>query len=114
MPPAGWRPPTPFSRDNQPSREAKSAGQAVAAEIRARIAAHKEAIIQAQLERALSQEHPQGHQAAKDLLDRIMPPAQSVDVTTDGQPLVIERRIIDVANPGHAASVPPAASAEPL
>lgn len=74
------RPPTPFSRTNQPSPEAKKAGHEVAAEIRARIAAHKEAILQAQLDRALSAEHPQGHQAAKDLLDRIMPPESKISV----------------------------------
>lgn len=81
------RPPKPFSREHQPSPAAKSAGHEVAAEIRARIAAHKEAILQAQLDRALSAEHPQGHQAAKDLLDRIMPPETKTDVTSGGERL---------------------------
>lgn len=81
------RPPTPFSRTNQPSPEAKRAGHEVAAEIRARIAAHKEAILQAQLDRALAPEHPQGHQAAKDLLDRIMPPETKTDLTSGGERL---------------------------
>lgn len=79
------RPPTPFSSTNQPAPEAKSAGQAVAAEIRARIAEHKEAILEAQMARALSPMHPQGHQAAKDLLDRIMPPETKTDLTSGGE-----------------------------
>ena len=74
------RPPTPFSSTNQPSPAAKSAGQAVAAEIRERIAARRHEIIDKQFERALALDHPQGHQAAKDLLDRIMPPETKISV----------------------------------
>jgi len=79
------RPPTPFSSTNQPSPAAKSAGQAVAAEIRERIAARRHEIIDKQFERALALDHPQGHQAAKDLLDRIMPPETRTDLTSGGE-----------------------------
>ena len=50
------------------------AGKAVAGETRARIAAHATEIVQAQLDRALDLAHPQGHAAAKALLDMICPP----------------------------------------
>ena len=76
---AGWGGPTqsmraPFGPENRPRPEAQSAGKAVATEARARIAAHAEAIIEAQLGRALDLAHPQGHAAAKALLDVICPP----------------------------------------
>ncbi|MCA3340722.1 MAG: hypothetical protein INF90_19595 [Roseomonas sp.] len=77
---AGWGGPArgmrraPFGPENRPSPEAQSAGKAVATEARARIAAHAEAIIEAQLGRALDLAHPQGHAAAKALLDVICPP----------------------------------------
>lgn len=64
----------PFGPENRPRPEAQSAGRAVAGETRARIAAHAEAIIEAQLVRALDLAHPQGHAAAKALLDMICPP----------------------------------------
>ena len=72
-----------FAADHQPTGEAKSAGKEVAAEIRARIAAQKDAILDAQFTRALNQEHPQGHAAAKDLLDRIAPPETKQTVSGD-------------------------------
>lgn len=74
-----------FTAENQPPPEAKSAGKDVAAEIRARIAERKEAILEAQLLRATDPSHPQGHQAAADLLNRIMPPESktTLAVTTD-------------------------------
>ncbi|MFN7306140.1 MAG: hypothetical protein ACK5TQ_06115 [Acetobacteraceae bacterium] len=76
---AGWGGPArgmraPFGPENRPRPEAQSAGKAVATEARARIAAHAEAIIEAQLGRALDLAHPQGHAAAKALLDVICPP----------------------------------------
>ena len=64
----------PFGPENRPSPEAQSAGRAVAKEARARIAAHAAEIVQAQLDRAMDPAHPQGHAAAVDLLNRIMPP----------------------------------------
>jgi hypothetical protein len=92
------RPPRPFSREHQPSPEAKSAGQAVAREIRERIAEHKEALVTAQLARALDVTHNQGHQAAVDLLNRIMPPESKQEVSgPDGGPAEIIWRIVDPA-----------------
>ena len=76
-----------FTADNQPTGEAKSAGKEVAAEIKAQIAARKEEILAAQFTRALDPLHPQGHAAAKDLLDRIAPPESKTDVTTNGERL---------------------------
>jgi|LakMenE01Jun11ns_1017448.scaffolds.fasta_scaffold9765144_2 hypothetical protein len=76
-----------FTADNQPTGEAKSAGKEVAAEIKAQIAARKEEILAAQFTRALDPLHPQGHAAAKDLLDRIAPPESRTDVTTNGERL---------------------------
>jgi hypothetical protein len=71
----------PFTADNQPAPEAKSAGKEVAAEIKAQIAARKEEILAAQFTRALDTAHPQGHAAAKDLLDRIAPPTAQLEHT---------------------------------
>ena len=75
----GWGGPArgmraPFGPENRPRPEAQSAGKAVAGETRARIAAHATEIVQAQLDRALDLAHPQGHAAAKALLDMICPP----------------------------------------
>jgi hypothetical protein len=70
-----------FSADNQPPSEAKSAGKEVAAEIRARIAAHKDAILEAQLARATDALNPSGHAAAVDLLNRIMPPVSKIELS---------------------------------
>lgn len=72
------KPAKAFGANNQPAAEAKSAGHAVAAEIRERIAARKNEILDAQFDRALNLEHPQGHQAAADLLNRVMPPESKV------------------------------------
>ena len=72
-PAKGLRP--AFTRGGaQPAPEAKVAGREVAAEIKARIAAHGSAILQAQIARALDTHHPRGAQAAADLLNRIAPP----------------------------------------
>jgi hypothetical protein len=71
----------PFTADNQPAPEAKSAGKEVAAEIKAKIAEHKDAILDAQLARAKDAAHPQGHAAAEALLNRIMPPTAQLEHT---------------------------------
>ena len=73
----------PFTADNQPTGEAKSAGKEVAAEIKAQIAARRGEILEAQFTRALDTAHPQGHAAAKDLLDRIAPPETKQTVSGD-------------------------------
>jgi hypothetical protein len=83
----GAGPAKAFTSEQQPTGEAKSAGKEVAAEIKAQIAARKEEILAAQFTRALDTAHPQGHAAAKDLLDRIAPPESKTDVTTNGERL---------------------------
>lgn len=72
-----------YSTENQPDRVSKIVGHTVAEEIKAKIAARKDEILEAQLARATDIEHPQGHQAAADLLNRVMPPESKVqtDVT---------------------------------
>lgn len=72
-----------FTPEAQPSPDAKRAGHEVAAEIRARIAAHKDAILDAQLARAKDALNPSGHAAAVDLLNRIMPPESKQTVSGD-------------------------------
>lgn len=86
--------PPAWTADHQPSGEAKSAGKAVAAEIREKIAARKDEILTAQFNRAIDNAHPNGHAAAVDLLNRIMPPKSETDLTSGGEPLEIVRRII--------------------
>jgi hypothetical protein len=83
----GAGPAKSFTAEQQPTGEAKSAGKEVAAEIKAQIAARKEEILAAQFTRALDPLHPQGHAAAKDLLDRIAPPESKTDVTSNGERL---------------------------
>jgi hypothetical protein len=77
----GAGPAKAFTSEQQPTGEAKSAGKEVAAEIKAQIAARKEEILAAQFTRALDTKHPQGHAAAKDLLDRIAPPTAQLEHT---------------------------------
>jgi hypothetical protein len=72
-----------FNADNQPAPEAKSAGKEVAAEIRAKIAARKDDILEAQLARATDVFHPAGHAAAVDLLNRIAPPESKQTIAGD-------------------------------
>jgi hypothetical protein len=72
-----------FTPEAQPSPDAKRAGHEVAAEIRARIAEHKDAILDAQLARAKDALNPSGHAAAVDLLNRIMPPESKQTVSGD-------------------------------
>ena len=64
----------PFGPENRPSPEAQSAGKEFAAEARRRVIEHLPEILEAQFSRALDLSHPQGHAAAKALLDMIMPP----------------------------------------
>lgn len=68
-----------YSAEHQPPPEAKSAGHDVAAEIRARIAAKRNEIFDAQIERALDLSHPQGHAAAAWLGDKLLPPKQEIE-----------------------------------
>jgi hypothetical protein len=79
----GAGPAKAFGANNQPLGEAKSAGHEIASVIKAQIAARKEAILEAQFQRALDPMHPQGHAAAKDLLDRIAPPETKQTVSGD-------------------------------
>ena len=72
-----------YTADTQPSPDAKRVGHEVAAEIRAKIAEHKEAILDAQLARAKDAKNPSGHAAAVDLLNRIMPPESKQTVSGD-------------------------------
>jgi hypothetical protein len=77
---AGWGGPArgmrraPFGPENRPSPEAQSAGKEFAAEARRRVIEHLPEILEAQFAPAVDLQHPQGHHAAKALLDRIMPP----------------------------------------
>jgi hypothetical protein len=96
----GTRP--PFGEQPQPAPWCKAAGWAAAAEIKAEIVARKKAILDAQLARALDPAHPQGHAAAVNLLDRIMPPESKATLAGDGDaPLItrIERVIIGPDDP---------------
>jgi hypothetical protein len=72
-----------FTSEAQPSPDAKRAGHEVAAEIKARIAARKDAILDAQLARATDVLHPAGHAAAVDLLNRIAPPDSKQTISGD-------------------------------
>ena len=89
----------PFGPENRPSGEAKAFGRAVAAELRARVAERAAEIVEAQLGRALDPLHPQGHAAAVDLLNRIMPPETKATLAGDPDAPVaitrIERIIIE-------------------
>ena len=70
----------------------------MAAEMRASIAERRQALLEAQMARALNPEHPQGHAAAVNLLDRIMPPESKATIAGDDDaPLItrIERVIVD-------------------
>jgi hypothetical protein len=108
----GAGPAKAFTADNQPPGEAKSAGKEVAAEIKAQIAARKEEILAAQFTRALDPLHPQGHAAAKDLLDRIAPPTAQLEhtltrATISAEPLTEDEWLAahgdNLATPGGAS-----------
>ena len=95
--PASGSDAAPFTSDKQPAPWSKAAGWAAAAEIKAEIVARKKDILDAQMARALDPAHPQGHAAAVNLLDRIMPPESKATLAGDGDaPLItrIERVII--------------------
>ena len=82
----------------QPPAWTKSEGRAVAAEIRRSIAERRQALLEAQMARALDPAHPQGHAAAVNLLDRIMPPESKATLAGDDDaPLItkIERVRVD-------------------
>ena len=91
---AGWggpasgagRPRALFTQDCQPAPEAKIAGREFATEARRRVIERLPEILEAQFARALDPAHPQGHAAAKDLLDRIMPPESRQTIMGDGSP----------------------------
>jgi len=88
----------PFGEAPQPAPWTKSEGRRVAAEIRATIADRRQALLDAQMARALDPAHPQGHAAAVNLLDRIMPPESKATIAGDDDaPLItrIERVIVD-------------------
>lgn len=91
-PAKGTRP--AFTADNQPPAVLKSVGHDVAREMREMIAARRKELIAAQFDRALNPDHPQGHAAAKDLMDRIMPPKQEIS-GPEGGAMRIERVIVD-------------------
>jgi hypothetical protein len=90
----------PFGEAPQPAPWTKSEGRRVANEIRATIADRRQALLDAQMTRALNPAHPQGHAAAVNLLDRIMPPESKATLAGDDDaPLItkIERVIVDRA-----------------
>jgi hypothetical protein len=87
----------PFSSTNQPDPAAKSAGWDVAREIRERIAARKNELLEAQFTRALSIEHPQGHQAAADLMNRIMPPKTEIEANVSSHVIRAPAKPADAA-----------------
>ena len=92
----------PFGVAPQPPPWTKSAGWAAAAEIKAEIISRKKEILDAQLARAIDPSHPQGHAAAVNLLDRIMPPESKATLAGDPDAPVaitrIERVIVDKAS----------------
>lgn len=100
---AGWGPAKgkgkpAFNADNQPPPEAKAAGWDVAREIREKIAARRNEIVDAEISRAVDLAHPQGHSAAHKLLERLAPTVAKQEVSgPDGQTLRIERVIVDPA-----------------
>ena len=108
----GNAPAKPFTAKNQPAPEAKSAGKEVAAEARERIAARVNELLDAQFGRALDPSHPQGHQAAADLLNRVMPPVQKQELTgADGTALgfvIYGEREAEDAEAWQKAHPPPA------
>lgn len=81
------RPRVLFTPDCQPAPEAKLAGREFAAEARRRVIERLPEILEAQFTRALDISHPQGHAAAKDLLDRICPPETRQTIASDASGL---------------------------
>lgn len=95
---ASGKQPEAFSVENQPSPEAKAAGREVAAEVRERIAAKKNEIVDRLLKTAIdSKNDGASNQAGMYLINQIAgTPAQSVDLTTAGGPMaVVIRRFVE-------------------
>lgn len=95
-----------FTADKQPPPEAKAAGHDVAAEIRARIAARRHEIFDAQIERALDLSHPQGHAAAAWLGDKLLPPETKsrVEFSSDPDQMTDEQLAAIAAGRGGAVA----------
>ena len=93
-----------YTADTQPSPDAKRAGHEVAAEIRARIAAHKDAILDAQLARATDETNPSGHAAAVDLLNRIMPPVSKIELSEATPDQMTDEQLAAIASRGRATA----------
>ena len=91
-----------FTSEAQPLPEAKKAGHEVAAEIRAKIAEHKEAILDAQLARAKDAKNPSGHAAAVDLLNRIMPPVSKIELSEATPDQMTDEQLAAIASRGRA------------
>jgi hypothetical protein len=100
----GAGPAKSFAADHQPPGEAKSAGKEVAAEIRARIAAQKDAILDAQLARATDALNPSGHAAAVDLLNRIMPPVSKIELSEATPDQMTDEQLAAIASRGSATA----------
>ena len=93
-----------YTADTQPSPDAKRAGHEVAAEIRARIAEHKDAILDAQLARAKDALNPSGHAAAVDLLNRIMPPVSKIELSEATPDQMTDEQLAAIASRGRATA----------
>jgi hypothetical protein len=94
-----------FNADNQPPGAAKSAGKEVAAEIRAKIAARKDDILEAQLARATDALNPSGHAAAVDLLNRIMPPVSKIELSEATPDQMTDEELAAIASRGRATAI---------
>ena len=93
-----------YTADTQPSPDAKRAGHEVAAEIRAKIAEHKDEILEAQLARAKDALNPSGHAAAVDLLNRIMPPVSKIELSEATPDQMTDEQLAAIASRGRATS----------
>lgn len=93
-----------FTPEAQPSPDAKRAGHEVAAEIRAKIAARKDEILEAQLARATDETNPSGHAAAVDLLNRIMPPVSKIELSEATPDQMTDEQLAAIASRGRATS----------
>lgn len=93
-----------FTSESQPLPDAKRAGHKVAAEIRARIAKEKDAILDAQLARATDEHNPSGHAAAVDLLNRIMPPVSKIELSEVNPDQMTDAELAAIASRGRATS----------
>ena len=93
-----------FTPEAQPSPDAKRAGHEVAAEIRAKIAARKDEILEAQLARATDEHNPSGHAAAVDLLNRIMPPVSKIELSEATPDQMTDEQLAAIASRGRATA----------